>query len=318
MTTPRREVRTLFETHIVVDWSARSVPSPARPVGDAIWWCAARNGAVGEPEYARTRHDAVRRLGAILARECAAGRRVLAGFDFPFGYPAGFAGHLTGRTSGPAVWDWLADRIRDGEDNANNRYAIAGSINRVFPGLGPFWGRPRTWYHPDIPIRGRDRSCRDLQPPERRIADHRATGAKTVWQLAYAGSVGSQALLGLPALKRLTARHGLRDRAAVWPLETGLRPSGKPVVLVELYPSLLRREVAELRLVGEIADRAQVRVNTLALALLDRAGRLAPLFHGVGDLASAQRRIIEAEEAWIFGLGHEDALRAALGSGHRQ
>ena len=130
--------------------------------------------------------------------------------------------------------------------------------------------------------------------------------------------MGSQALLGLPALKRLTARHGLRDRAAVWPLETGLRPSGKPVVLVELYPSLLRGEVAELRLVGEIADRAQVRVNARALALLDRAGRLAPLFHGVGDLTSAQRRIIEAEEAWIFGLGHEDALRAALGSGHRQ
>ena len=137
MTAPRREVRTLFDTHIVVDWSARSVPSPARPVGDAIWWCAARDGAVGEPEYARTRHDAVRRLGAILARECAAGRRVLAGFDFPFGYPAGFAGHLTGRASGPAVWDWLADRIRDGEDNANNRYAIAGSINRVFRG----WAR---------------------------------------------------------------------------------------------------------------------------------------------------------------------------------
>ena len=318
MTARRREDRTLFDTHIVVDWSARSVPSPARPVGDAIWWCAARDGTVGEPEYARTRHDAVRRLGAILARECAAGRRVLAGFDFPFGYPAGFAGRLTGRADGPAVWDWLAARIRDGEDNANNRYAVAGSINRMFPGLGPFWGRPRTWCHPDIPIRGRDRSCRDLQPPERRIADRRAAGAKTVWQLAYAGSVGSQALLGLPALKRLTARYGLRDRAAVWPLETGLRPSGKPVVLVELYPSLLRREVAELRLVGEIADRAQVRVNTLALALLDRAGRLAPLFHGVGDLASAQRRIIEAEEAWIFGLGHEDALRAALGSGHRQ
>ena len=312
MTAPRRKDRALFDTHIVVDWSARSVPSPARPVGDAIWWCAARDGIVGEPEYARTRHDAVRRLGAVLARECDAGRRVLAGFDFPFGYPAGFAGHLTGRPSGPAVWNWLAARIRDGEDNANNRYAVAGSINRTFPGLGPFWGRPRTWHHPDIPIRGNDRSCRDLQPSERRLADLRAVGAKTVWQLAYAGSVGSQALLGLPALKRLTARDGLRDRTAVWPFDTGLQPSDKPIVLVELYPSLLRGEVAGLRLAGEIADRAQVRVNAQALARLDRAGGLAPLFGCARDLTRAQRRIVETEEAWIFGLGHEDALTAAL------
>ena len=50
--------------------------------------------------------------------------------------------------------------------------------------------------------------------------DRRARGAKTVWQLAYAGSVGSQMLLGLPALKRLVADPLIEGRAAVWPFET--------------------------------------------------------------------------------------------------
>ena len=34
---------------------------------------------------------------------------------------------------------------------------------------------------------------------QRRVADKTAVGAKTVWQLAYNGSVGSQVLLGIPA-----------------------------------------------------------------------------------------------------------------------
>ena len=92
----------LFDTHIVVDWSARSRPSPVRPGKDAIWWALARTdgGEAREPEYARTRHEAIRRLARLMADELDAGRRVLVGFDFPFGYPAGVAGRLTGRSSG--------------------------------------------------------------------------------------------------------------------------------------------------------------------------------------------------------------------------
>ena len=32
----------LFDTTVIVDWSARSKPSPRRPTKDSIWWCAAR------------------------------------------------------------------------------------------------------------------------------------------------------------------------------------------------------------------------------------------------------------------------------------
>ena len=220
----------LFHTHIVVDWSAQSSPSPKKPSKDAIWWAVARidggDGAVAmaPPEYARTRDDAVQSLAGFIAGELDAGRRVLAGFDFPFGYPAGVAKHLTGEASALALWNWLAARIDDKEDNGNNRYAVAAAINATYRGVvGPCWGRPATWDYPTVPVKKSQRTCREPHPPERRTADLRAKGAKTVWQLAYAGSVGSQMLLGLPALKRLVADPRIRGRAEVWPFETGLR-----------------------------------------------------------------------------------------------
>ena len=138
---------------------------------------------------------------------------MLVGFDFPFGYPAGVAERLTGRASGLELWKWLAHRIEDAKNNANNRYEVAAKINRKYPGAGPFWGRPPQWDSlTDTPISASERTCQEKHPPERRIADRRAQGAKTVWQLAYAGSVGSQVLLGLPAIKRLIADRRIEGR----------------------------------------------------------------------------------------------------------
>ena len=306
----------LFHTHVVVDWSARSQPSPATPTKDSIWWAVARINRrgvrVGRPAYARTRHDALQRLARLIASELAKGRRVLMGFDFPFGYPAGVAAHLTRTASALALWDWLAERIEDDPDNANNRYAVAAAINRTFSGIGPFWGRPPSWPYPAIPERASERTEHDHHPAERRICDIRAQGAKTVWQLAYAGSVGSQMLLGLPALKRLVADPRIAGRAAIWPFETGLQTPDAPAVIAEVYPSLLRNEVRARQSDGEILDSAQVRVNAEAFARLDAGGGLAPLFAGAPILTPAERQIVESEEAWILGLGHEEELKGAL------
>ena len=303
-----------FDNHVIVDWSARSRPSPVRPTKDSIWWCAARDGVAHDPKYARTRHAAIDYLAKVLASELDAGRRTLVGFDFPFGYPAGVARKLTSRSSALAVWDWLDDRIKDAENNANNRFEVAEQINQAYPGVGPCWGRPASWSFPDVPPRASARTRRDTHPPERRLADRRAQGAKTVWQLAYAGSVGSQVLLGLPALKRLVGDPRIRGQAAIWPFETGLSAPDAPVVIAEIYPSLLKHEIRQRRKQDEILDAAQVRVNAQAFARLDRQRRLAPLFEGDQNLTAEERQTIETEEAWILGLGHEDALRGALNS----
>ena len=307
----------LFDTHIMVDWSARSKPSPKKPTKDAIWWAVARDGEVvdAEIEYVRTRHAAVRSLKRCIADELSQGRRVLAGFDFPFGYPAGVARHLTGQASALALWGWLAARTEDDERNCNNRYRVATEINNAYAGVGPFWGRPATWDFPAVPTRGRDRSCLGSHPPERRVADVNAVGAKTVWQLAYNGSVGSQVLLGIPALDRLRNAPGLAGHVAVWPFESGLHVPDKPVVLAEVYPSLLKRAVDEHAGENEIYDRAQMRVNAEAFATLDGRDALAPLFAGSAALTTQEREVVELEEAWILGLGHERALHDALGSG---
>ena len=127
-----------FDTVIVIDWSGGNDRGPT-PKADAIWACVAREGRTQRPLYMRNRQVAEAWLQDILRAEREAGRRVFVGLDFPFGYPAGFAEALCGRADPLAVWDWLAERITD-TPKANNRFDVAGKINALFGGRGPFWG----------------------------------------------------------------------------------------------------------------------------------------------------------------------------------
>lgn len=301
----------LFDTHIVVDWSARSTRSPTNPTKDAIWWAVVREGVV-QTKYHRTRHAAIECLTELCQAELSGGRRVLAGFDFPFGYPAGVAAHLTGTRSAFTLWDWLSARICDSDNNANNRFTVAAEVNRTYPGVGPFWGRPSNWTSPDIPPCASERTCRAAHPPEKRLADQYAAGAKTVWQLFYSGSVGSQTLVGLPALNRLRSTPSLAGCVSIWPFDSGLRVPDRPLVLAEVYPSLLKDAVAAHSHENEILDRAQVRVSAGAFASLDAEDTLEGIFGGAAGLTGHQRCVVEAEEAWILGLGHEKALNDAV------
>ena len=303
----------LFDSHVIVDWSARSAPSPRRESADAIWWTLARDGRAEAPVYERTRAAAIAALADLLAAEVAAGRRVLVGFDFPFGYPAGVAARLTGAPDAYALWDWLAAQVEDRPHNGNRRFAVAERINAAYDGLGPCWGRPASWDHPGVPTRATERHGSD-HPPERRLADARMPGAKTVWQLAYAGSVGSQVLLGLPALKALREDERLAGQVAVWPFD-GFGVPEAPVVLAEIYPSLLQDAVRARQARGEVLDAAQTRVNAEAFARLDAAGGLATLFARPVGLSDAQAEAVAREEAWILGLGHRALLEGALGDG---
>lgn len=284
-----------FDRIIVVDWSARSRPSPPRPVADAIWI-----GAAGAPPvYHRTRASAEAALAEVITATRAAGQRLLVGFDFPFGYPAGFAAAVTGCAGARALQGWLAATVTDRPDNGNDRFALAARLNGLFPAPGPFWGRPATLRLPGLsPTRPKDYAALGLA--ERREVERAIPRAQPVWKLYTTGSVGSQALLGLPVVHRLAVRFG----AAVWPFDDW---RGADVVLAEVYPSLLGQGLAACDPDG-IADRVQVAALSRAFARLAPGGVLAGMLDAVPD-GPARR-----EEGWILGSGAEPVLRAAAWS----
>lgn len=283
-----------FDRIVVVDWSARSSPSPRTPCADAIWIAEAdANGT--HTTYHQTRAAAEAALAATLARARAAGERLLAGFDFPFGYPAGFAAHVTGAPGAARMWDWLDAHIRDGPDNANNRFQVASTLNAMVAAPGPFWGRPA---HLALPgLSDRKDAVYGAAWPERRRVETQVPRAQPVWKLYTTGSVGSQALLGLPMVARLKRRFG----AAVWPFE----PASGPLVLAEIYPSILDAAVRAATGPGSIKDQVQVRLLARALWRLQARGGLA------AALAAAPDWPGRADEGWILGVGAEAALRDA-------
>lgn len=304
----------LFDTIVMVDWSAQSKPSPKKPKKDAIWWSVSRDGNGLEPTYARTRAEAARRLADFAAAERSSGRRLLIGWDFPFGWPQGVAEAITGRAEAFALWRWLTDRIEDDDENRNNHFGVSETMNARFPGVGPFWGKTHRERWPGTPYRKWDRARTDLHPPERRRMELRAPRTKSCFQLAYSGCVGSQALLGVPVLERLRQDERLAGAIEVWPLDRGFTRPCEAVILAEIYPGLIEPEVrAAVARTREIKDAAQVRLLAGAFAALDAEGRLAELFRApeAPALTPDERTIVEREEAWLLGLGHEEALRAA-------
>jgi molybdopterin-guanine dinucleotide biosynthesis protein B len=287
-----------FDRVLIADWSAASRPTSATSRHDAIW--IAESG--GTEHHFRTRAAAEAWLTARLT--ALSGQRVLLGFDFAFAWPEGFAAALTGRADPRAVWDWLAAHLTDGADNANNRFALADALNARFSsGPGPFWSCPATLHLPDLPHRRAGIDYPALGLTEHRAAE-RLTGAKPVWMLCNPGAVGSQSLVGQPLLARLAARG-----AATWPFDPPDTLAAAPLVLAEVYPSLLAGAVgAEIARSGDEKDRVQVRLLAQALAGLSETGALAALF--------AEAPAEAAEEGWILGARHAELLAVASGRDH--
>ncbi|WP_223423195.1 molybdopterin-binding protein [Tateyamaria pelophila] len=271
-----------FDTVIVVDWSGGNQGS-AKPRADAIWACIARGEIVEEAVYLRHRGAAEDWLIQTLTAETTAGRRVFVGFDFPFGYPAGFGQALLGSDDPFDLWDWFEARIED-TPTANNRFDVAGQINTQFGGRGPFWG---NGLKRDIAGLPRTKLGYANPFPDRRKAEEQATGAFTLWQMSGVGSVGGQVMMGLPVLNRLRRHFGAH--LAVWPFE----PLKASIAVVEVWPSL----TAGAAPADWIKDQWQVHAVARDIAALEPA-RLSEMLN-----------VPTTTEGWIFGLGYEDELR---------
>jgi hypothetical protein len=289
--------RALFDAYVVVDWSASNVPCSGR---DSIWIAVleGRSRVRVRLTNPTTRAEARESLHATLTRLVARGDRVLAGFDFPFGYPAGFARRL-GLKGLPwrATWEEFARLVSDAPNNANNRFAVATELNRRLGGEAfPFWGCPSGSESPYLAARGR-RPHGPSDLAERRLIDLRVRRAQPVWKLAYAGAAGSQALMGIPVVRALrTALPSSR----VWPFETGFgppSPAAAQVVFAEVYPSLWRVSVPD----GTVRDAVQVHSVARELARLDASGALTALLAGPRLSARARHRVV-TEECWMLGV----------------
>jgi hypothetical protein len=283
----------MFDRIIIVDWSANSTPKRGR---DSIWIAnhSVPDGTVRSANIS-TRSAAL----DLLAELGQLPGRCLIGVDFSLGFPAGTAAAL-GLTGTPreAMWAELVTCIDDDDRNGNNRFEVASALNaRMSPGAGPFWG-----CHPSKAtghLTSRKTSCAPL--PEWRAVESqlRSEGRRpfSAWQLLGAGAVGSQSLLGIPAVSLLLDR--LRDLGRttdVWPFTCGLDVPTADVVVVEVWPTLVDISVAG----DDIWDsRVRDHVQVEALAVHLAAGDVASLF--VPRVPAGARDIVEREEGWVLG-----------------
>ena len=220
------------------------------------------------------------------------------GFDFPFGYPQGFAARLAAQApaNGEAalpeaegdnapwrvIWRVFSALIEDDERNANNRFAVGAELNRWLGfDEGPFWGCPRQHAGPNLsPFRPATHIL-----AERRLCEVPVPKSQPGWKLAYVGSVGSQGLMGIPVLERLRQRLGV----TVWPFEP-VPAEGPAQVFTELYLSLWPVPAMG----GPCKDADQVSAMTAGWRR--RPDALARW------LTEAYPEEVRAEEGWVLGV----------------
>ncbi len=287
----------------MVDWSASSKPVTG---ADSIWVGVMKRNVrfqmAFEAHNPATRAGAERLMEEVLGDLRRKSERVLVGFDFPLGFPRGTTAAL--KLSGAAPWrqmlDFVTKEVKDKLTNENNRFQVGAKMNRLMTGEAfPFWGAPARDAQTMLSVkRVREHHGADL--PEFRLAEEATKGPSSIWKLYYQGSVGGQALTGMPVVSRIRDGHG--ERARIWPFETGWKPlthadlEGVDAVFAEIYPSLFASKAG----LGAVKDEAQVRAVCERFNALDEKGQLAAFFGPAKD--DRRREIVEREEGWILGV----------------
>lgn len=297
----------LFGAYVLVDWSSASKPATGT---DSIWIGVMKRNVRLQLAYEAhnppTRREAEALLERILGDLGRRGDRALLGFDFPLGFPRGTAEALKlPGASGGAPWAaqlrFVSGEVKDKPDNSNNRFQVGAKMNRLMTGEAfPFWGCPARDAQTMLAVK-RPREHRDGDLPEFRHTEEALAAPASIWKLYYQGSVGGQALTGMPVVQRLRLARG--EAARVWPFETGwtaLTPAaleGVDVVIAEIDPSIVTAKPDG----AENKDAAQVRALAEHLADLDQKGKLAALF-GPAKGREGFSEAVAQEEGWILGV----------------
>ena len=298
----------LFNAYVMVDWSAAATAKTGK---DSVWIGVLKRDIRFRPTFEAfnppTRAAAETQLGEVMADLRRRNDTSLVGFDFALGYPAGTAELLKLKSpTWDAMWAFLAANVVDKADNTNNRFAVASKMNRLMTDQPwPFWGAPpkdaQRWLSSTKPTPPADFPLATLRRTEMATQGAGRGGAKSVWQVFGNGTVGSQTLVGIPAVRRFTETLG--DKAKVWPFQTGWRTLTPAdvhpleAVVAEVYPALIPAKPEP----GEVPDRAQVRTLCEHFAKLDEQGRLGAEFGPPAEADETLREAVEREEGWILG-----------------
>ncbi|RMD58539.1 cobalamin biosynthesis protein CbiG [Candidatus Parcubacteria bacterium] len=307
----------LFDAYIFIDWSAVNHPHPQQPAANAVWIGESIPALRHQKEsYHQTRHDAFEYVLTFILDQVKGRRRVLVGFDFPYGYPVGLAEALGLGAGGEAwshVWAELEKQVEDTPANVNNRFEVASALNaRINPeGAGPFWGCPAgratqnlSTHSPGFPFE----CANGVHLRRLRITERRLRGAQETWKLFGAGSVGSQAIVGIPYVHRLRHHPEICHHSKVWPFETGFTeaPSQKtgPFILhAEIWPGVVEQQYQDILAADPqlIRDQAQVRAMCKWASKLDVEGKLGQYFATPNGLTAKQKQICTEQEGWVLG-----------------
>ena len=271
-----------------------------------------------EETFHRTRHEGISYLTSLLLEHVEKRRRVLVGFDFPYGYPSGFSqalGLSFGLHPWRRVWDFLADKIQDNAKNVNNRFIAAGELNAIVGGntAGPFWGCPLGTRIANLQRRSPGfpfNSTGGVWLQRLRIVEKRLSGTQEAWKLYGAGSAGSQALVGIPYVYRVRRHPELAWFSRVWPFETGFTadpsPDRGPFVLhSEIWPGVVKVRTKNLLNADKtlIQDQAQVRAMCQWAKEIDDNGQLGRRFDKPTGLTTEQIQACVQHEGWVLGAG---------------
>jgi precorrin-8X/cobalt-precorrin-8 methylmutase len=207
------------------------------------------------------------------------------------------------------VWSTLQVRINDDNQNRSNRFQVANDLNQLINGgaiTGPFWGRPVSIPANELPFLAATKprdiprdSLREFRVVEERL---RNCGKRpfSAWQLFGNGSVGSQALLGMPQLHTLRYDQELCHHSIVWPFETEhwkipleLRPL---IVHAEFWPTAIPINKA----FHPVKDAAQVMSFVAWAAKGDSDGSLMSYFNPLAP--EDPDRELARKEGWILGF----------------
>ena len=289
----------LFDDYIMVDWNSGGKPCTGC---NSVWIAHQRCESSGVISACNpsTRGEAMEVVSDKLRRSVDDSRRVMLGFDFPFGFPSGTAAAMG--LAAPAwkgLWEKARADIRDCQrTNENNRFQVAEKWRADY-GL-PFYGKHQSWddKHPHLPRK--DKKPAGCRLPSKRKTEQ-ATRASSVWQL-FGGPnvVGGQALTGMPHLWRLRFDSRLGDNIVVWPFETNFTGQfSKDIVLVEIYPSSPRIAAEMAKQEGRCKDEKQAKAACVYFSRLDRADKLGALF---SQSVPESEKNAALEEGWIFGV----------------